>query len=204
MNILKLLIGALGLFLLFEIIRFIRDETEIEAGTDFDWGGVPTMPEPDDREIYKTEEELYNELTEVEMLARTIYGEARGSSQTEQEMVGHVIMNRLEDWGYNSIHDTVLDRFQFEAWGVPSITFDANQKAVRNVNIEGDPAYNTAKSIAEKVMSRSSRPAPLRNCQHFVSRRLIYERDNKIVLRASQNWMVGMEIVWEGDHVFLV
>ena len=54
-------------------------------------------------------------LTEVELLAKTIYGEARGCSAVEQSAVIWCILNRV-DAGYGSIEDVVTAKYQFTGY----------------------------------------------------------------------------------------
>jgi len=54
------------------------------------------------------------ELSEIEILALTIYGEARGESIEGQVAVGSVIRNRKSN--RDSYHDICLKREQFSCW----------------------------------------------------------------------------------------
>lgn len=53
-----------------------------------------------------------------ELLARTIWGEARGESYEGMLAVGEVMMNRLRTnyRGKRTIQDVILDPYQFSAW----------------------------------------------------------------------------------------
>jgi len=54
----------------------------------------------------------------VEYMARTLWGEARGESEEGQVAVGHVIKNRVEKktWYGKTIKDVCLKKWQFSCW----------------------------------------------------------------------------------------
>lgn len=68
----------------------------------------------------------YEGLSDVEIVARVIYGENTRVSK-DQDAIAWVIRNRASEWGM-SARDVVLERYQFSAAGVPN-----------------NPAYNTIK-----------------------------------------------------------
>jgi len=63
---------------------------------------------------------ILDELSELEILTLTIYGEARGEVISGQVAVGCVIRNRKDD--RDSYHDICLKQYQFSCWN----TFDLN------------------------------------------------------------------------------
>ena len=54
----------------------------------------------------------------LEYMARTLWGEARGESEEGQVAVGHVIKNRAEKktWYGKTIKDVCLKKWQFSCW----------------------------------------------------------------------------------------
>lgn len=60
--------------------------------------------------------EVY-EMTETEMLARVIWGEARGCDKTQQAAVVWCVLNRV-DAGFGSISEVVTAPGQFSGWNV--------------------------------------------------------------------------------------
>lgn len=100
---------------------------------------------------------------EVDLLARTIYGEARGeASDKAREAVAHVILNRIRDrydrWP-KTIAAVVLQKNQFSCWN----TNDPNYILVKNVTFK-DPEFRKAHQIARRVLQSKD---PLRGANHF-------------------------------------
>lgn len=62
-----------------------------------------------------SEQVLTLNLHEIELLAKTVYGEARGCSAIEQSAVIWCILNRV-DAGYGSIEDVVTAPYQFTGY----------------------------------------------------------------------------------------
>ncbi|MBR2136682.1 MAG: cell wall hydrolase [Alphaproteobacteria bacterium] len=94
-------------------------------------------------------------MSDVEILAKTIYGEARGEGLKGMEAVACVVMNRVkaQQWftGYvaigghkvPSISATCLKRLQFSCWNKN----DPNYAKLQKVNTE-DHLYNQCLSVA--------------------------------------------------------
>lgn len=102
------------------------------------------------RRIYRTDSEL-------NVLAATIYAEARGEPDEGQVWVAWVIKNRARAgrsyWGY-SIQQVCLQPWQFECWnGVDSIV------------IYEEYAFNKALQIAQSVIN--SPVDPTGGCDHY-------------------------------------
>lgn len=74
-------------------------------------------------------------LSSIDLMARTIYGEARGESTAGQEAVANVIINRLKKQGWygKTIHEVILKPYQFSCW------------------LENDPNFNILLSIHLKL-----------------------------------------------------
>lgn len=96
---------------------------------------------------------------DIDILARTIYGEARGEGIEGQEAVACVIMNRYKSrkWfcGYitsngnkiPSIAQTCLKKFQFSCWN----NNDPNLRKIKNVTPE-NKIFKQCLKIARKAV----------------------------------------------------
>jgi len=86
-------------------------------------------------------------VDDVELLARTIWGEARGEGPEGMAAVAAVIMNRANDprrrWWGNTIREVIERPWQFTVWALD----DANRRAMLAVT-RNDPVYRTALLIA--------------------------------------------------------
>lgn len=71
-------------------------------------------------------------MTDVEVLARTIYGEARGEPLDGKVAVASVIINRAESGGWfgDSIKKVCLKPWQFSCWNQN----DPNREEIQNVD----------------------------------------------------------------------
>ena len=67
--------------------------------------------------VEKYDSEITIRTSEVEMIAKTVYGEARGCSKLHQSAVIWCILNRV-DAGYGSISDVILAPNQFMGYDV--------------------------------------------------------------------------------------
>lgn len=89
--------------------------------------------------------QLVDDNNEIDLLARTIWGEARGEGQTGMQAVANVIMNRVKKGGWwgATVQDVVLKKYQFSTWNEG----DPNREKALSVTI-ADPNFWTAKKIA--------------------------------------------------------
>jgi N-acetylmuramoyl-L-alanine amidase len=98
---------------------------------------------------------LNNREKDIDILARTMWGEARSEGALGMQAVAHVVMNRLKksnagngyNWG-RSITDICLFPWQFSAWNKG----DPNRDRMLKVT-EADPKFAEAKRIARMVVS---------------------------------------------------
>lgn len=82
---------------------------------------------------------------EVDALARTIWGEARGEGQTGMEAVASVIMNRVRSARFpNTVQGVVYQPYQFSMWNAG----DPNGAQARAVT-SADPNFALALQIAQ-------------------------------------------------------
>lgn len=94
-------------------------------------------------------------LNDIDVLARTIYGEARGESISGQEAVASVIMNRVSFskrrgryWWGNSVSDVCQAPWQFSCWNKN----DPNYSKLIKVGSE-DIYFCMCRRIAERAVS---------------------------------------------------
>jgi spore germination cell wall hydrolase CwlJ-like protein len=100
--------------------------------------------------VYFTEEE-------VSYIAKTVYGEARGSSKIQQSAVVWCILNRLGDgsWG-NTIKSVVTYPSQFHGYSIDYPVTDEIRELVEDVlfrwNMEKAGATNIGRTLPERFL----------------------------------------------------
>ena len=101
----------------------------------------------------------------VDVLARTIFGEARGEPFDGQVAVAWTIRNRADkpgpDWWGDSITEVCLKAKQYSAWN-PS---DPNRKRLE-VASAGNPEFLRARGIACLVLT-GDLPDPTKGATHY-------------------------------------
>ena len=91
--------------------------------------------------------------SDVELLARTLYGEARDQGEEGMTAVGNVVLNRLnkKSWYGDSIEEIIKMPYQFSVFNPETkpdeFEQDDNYKATISVTID-DPEYIAAREIA--------------------------------------------------------
>lgn len=93
-----------------------------------------------ERVFVKTKGEVMNR--DVDVLARTIFGEARGECSDGKKAVGLVILNRYKSnkwFSASSIAEVCLKPLQFSCWN----SNDPNSSRIRNANEKELSAYFT-------------------------------------------------------------
>jgi len=99
-------------------------------------------------------------LSEREVYAKTLYGEARGESERGQEAVAWVIKNRANKnrdyWGGGSIKGVCLKPGQFECWNGRS-----------DIEIKEPGAYDKCSKVANRVYDADPRDDPTRGADHY-------------------------------------
>ena len=85
---------------------------------------------------------------EIDLLARTIYGEARGEGENGMQAVANVIMNRVNSgrWYGKTIEEVVLKPYQFSCWNEK----DPNRRVIMEVT-EQNAVFKKAKDIARRA-----------------------------------------------------
>lgn len=93
--------------------------------------------------------------TDIDILAKTIYGEARGESVAGMEAVASVILNRLDYakrrgwyWWGNNIIEICRKPWQFSCWNKS----DVNYRVITTV-ADSDVSFCICKRIAHRAIS---------------------------------------------------
>ena len=91
---------------------------------------------------------LTDKEKEIDLMARTIYGEARGEGLNGMQAVANVIMNRVNagKWYGRTVKDVVLKPWQFSCWNEN----DPNRNKILNVTT-ADNTFLAATSIAKSA-----------------------------------------------------
>ena len=86
--------------------------------------------------------------TEIQYLAKTVWGEARGESERGQQAVANVIMNRVHRGGWYgaTVEDVVLKPYQFSCWN----DTDPNFAKLQTIT-DKDPTFARIKQLATKA-----------------------------------------------------
>ena len=101
--------------------------------------------------------ELRSPPDAVDVLARTIWGEARGEDRAGREMVAAVIMNRVNadlghdnkpDWWGEGVVEVCTRPFQFSCWNPD----DANRRKLMAVTT-AEPAFRDCLDIARRAVA---------------------------------------------------
>jgi N-acetylmuramoyl-L-alanine amidase len=93
----------------------------------------------------------------VIIVARTIYGEARGDGRVGMSAVACVIANRAANprWWGDDFVGVCLKPYQFSCWNVPTPgTADAANHAAMLLANGSDPLFVTALSIAQAAVGK--------------------------------------------------
>ncbi len=106
---------------------------------------------------------------DLEILAKTLWGEARGEGRTGMEAVAAVVLNRLSKRyrGCDSIAEVCLDPKQFSCWNAN----DPNLPLLERIDWRPDEAYEMARSVATLALSGQLND-PTRGARHYVARSL--------------------------------
>ncbi|MDP3372575.1 MAG: cell wall hydrolase [Candidatus Paracaedibacteraceae bacterium] len=135
------------------------------------------------------------EMHEIDIMARTIYGEARGEytrvdgGLSALIAVGNVIMNRVDQksWFGRSIRDVCLKPYQFSCWN----DTDVNRQKLINVT-PSCSLYKECLAVAEAI-SRYRYPDLTKGADHYYS----------VDLKVPPKWALSAkECVHIGKHRF--
>jgi len=97
--------------------------------------------------------EIFSPLSEAEIMALTIYGEARGESHEGKIAVGSVILERVKhrEWDGDTIHEVCLMPYQFSCY------------------LPGDPNFQALRLIAGDWDKKSMRSMAMSECYQIAS-----------------------------------
>ena len=94
-------------------------------------------------------------MTELEIFAKTLFGEARGEKLPGIEAVANVIINRAKHaqkigkyWWGNTIEEICLKPFQFSCWNKD----DPNQK-ILGQDLTGNKIYQVCERVAKRAIA---------------------------------------------------
>lgn len=130
---------------------------------------------------------------DVDIMARTIFGEARGESEQGKVAVGWVIMSRVAFaethggyWWGNTIREVCLKPWQFSCWN----RNDPNRRVIENVGANNS-TFSQCLDIARRVISGRV-PNPVEGATHYYADYI-----------APPSWVRGATLVSKiGVHSF--
>ncbi|SDG43183.1 cell wall hydrolase [Roseospirillum parvum] len=107
----------------------------------------------------------------ADILARTLYGEARGEPVRGKEAVASVVLNRVRRarqrggwWWGTTITEVCLKPWQFSCWNLG----DPNRPRIEAVG-EGDRVFRSCQRIAERALA-GTLPDPTGGATHYHAR----------------------------------
>ncbi|MDR3285360.1 MAG: cell wall hydrolase [Holosporales bacterium] len=110
--------------------------------------------------------------SDIDILARTIYGEARGefakSGLAALIAVGNVVMNRVEKqiWFGHTVPEVCQKPQQFSCWNQEDPNYGAVQKASFN-----DPLFSLCCEVAPRIIARTW-PDLTKGADHYYAQTL--------------------------------
>ncbi len=138
------------------------------------------------------------QMGEVEVLARTLYGEARNGGSGGMTAVAHVICNRARNprWWGRDIRSVCLERAQFSVWWER----DANHLRTMAATT-ADPAYAKAWAIANQAVQLRLGADPTKGADHYYApagmadgRPPRWADDSKLTLEAHGHRFYRLEL----------
>lgn len=99
----------------------------------------------------------------IDVLARTLYGEARGENVRGMEAVAAVVMNRVArgGWWGRTVETVCLKPWQFSCWNAN----DPNRQRVLEVT-DADPAFRSCLRIARRAVAGALED-PTKGATHY-------------------------------------
>ncbi len=176
------------------------DSTVEDYAAKYDWAceltefssSVPPEGTPTEPVVVELAEPVVDE-NDVDIMARTIYGEARGEPDEGKIAVGWTIMNRVAFaqaqggyWWGNTIRDVCLKPWQYSCWN-PN---DPNSELIKSVTPEKDPeypAFSKCLDVARDVISGRV-PDPVDGATHYY---------------ATWLWNAGQAPSWAEDGTYV-
>ncbi len=130
---------------------------------------------------------------DLDILARTLYGEARGEYGTSGPAafiaIGNVIMNRFQRGGPygKTITEVCLKARQFSCWN----SNDPNRPLIQQEDLEKDSLFKLCQMVAEKV-TRDLWPDLTRDSDHYhaISSKPSWSKTGKIKLHLGSPYIL--------------
>ncbi len=127
---------------------------------------------------------------DLDLVTRTVMGEAGNQGDSGKAAVAHVIMNRLNAGNYGkTASDVVLAPHQFEPWQTRS-------RELLNYSPD-DPRYQQASKIVQGVVNGDI-DDPTNGATHFLNPEIVKQRNNGALPR----WAQGEPVAKIGAHNF--
>ena len=134
--------------------------------------------------------------SDIDVLARTIWGEARGESEVGQEAVACVVINRWQDrrrW-QESVAEVSLELLQFSAWN----SNNPGRTAMASVGLD-EPSFLVAYAIAADACAGRLED-PTRGANHYVNPGVVgWDDPNAWWVKADRDRAPSVTI---GNHRF--
>ncbi|MFW6001664.1 MAG: cell wall hydrolase [Halanaerobium sp.] len=167
------------------------------------------VDKPDDDDKILSSKEVF-ELADIEIYARTIYGEGRNLNDDEIIKIAWVIRNRVNDSGYpDQYADVCLQKYQFSCWNslYTGEFKDQNQREVRKKVLADQTNYYRCFDTAQKVYNSNKEDNPLPGVKHYVlNDDTVKVEGDKIVESNYPDWVEKKKIIQndgKGSHIFL-
>lgn len=132
---------------------------------------------------------------ETQILARTIYGEARGEYAKQTGglssliAVANVVMNRVKQktWYGSTVQEVCQKPWQFSCWNMNDPNFN-----LLNSDVIMDPLFDLCVEVADKVI-KGQWPDITKECDHYYS----------TSMKSSPKWAIGKSPKCQiGNHLF--
>lgn len=136
---------------------------------------------------YKKVDSIINQDNQADVVARTIWGEARNQGQAGMQAVGAVIQNRVKKGGWwgTTPEEVCKKKYQFSCW----LDSDPNKDKLLAVT-ETDAQFKQAMNIAKQVVA-GTLPDNTGGATHYHTKSI------------SPAWAAKMiKTATIGDHIF--
>lgn len=116
---------------------------------------IPEQNTADIKKLAHNPETAFRKELEVDVLARTLWGEARGESSAGMQAVANVVINRLAVsechdgyWWGDTIIQICQKPYQFSCWNKD----DPNLTSILSIDESADMYFATAKRLARRAV----------------------------------------------------
>ena len=136
-------------------------------------------------------------MTDLEILARTVFGEAEGESFAGKLAVAWSVQNRVDakSWYGATIAGVCHKPMQYSCWNE-----GARRPRVLSVTLD-EPAFRDSVAAAAAVICALA-PDPTEGATHYLTR-AAYERHQAVGPRSPATWSYGLKPCAEiGGHLF--